>query len=136
MTAQGWSNKRIAIELDVAYDTVKATLRNVYRRLHIDNRAELANLYGLEIEGGDQSILTREEQRICAMTMDGRTYTEIGAAIGCKDNIIKYRIRKIFKATGTKNQTELANWWRGTRNRTDPVLPMVAPAPTPCMVDA
>jgi two-component system, NarL family, nitrate/nitrite response regulator NarL len=57
--AHGFSNKRIARELDVSEGTVKIHLHNIYQKLGLQNRTELATLAmrhadALAAKGGDQ----------------------------------------------------------------------------------
>ena len=48
LVAAGKANKQIAAELDVAEDTVKTLLKDVYARLRVGNRAEaVAKAYQL-----------------------------------------------------------------------------------------
>jgi DNA-binding CsgD family transcriptional regulator len=44
LAASGWTNAEIAATLGISINTVKARLKEVFDRLHIDNRTELASV--------------------------------------------------------------------------------------------
>ena len=45
LVAQGLTNKEIAPQLDIGYDTVRAHLRRIYEKLHVRCRAEAVTKY-------------------------------------------------------------------------------------------
>ncbi len=52
LVAMGYSNKRIAAELAIAYSTVKNHLSSILRKLKLEHRTQLA-LYMRETGGAD-----------------------------------------------------------------------------------
>lgn len=42
LVARGWTNQEVADQLDLTTKTVEWTLTNVYRKLHLRSRTELA----------------------------------------------------------------------------------------------
>jgi DNA-binding CsgD family transcriptional regulator len=42
LVARGWTNQEVADQLDLSTKTVEWTLTNVYRKLHLRSRTELA----------------------------------------------------------------------------------------------
>jgi DNA-binding NarL/FixJ family response regulator len=54
---QGCSNAQIAIELSVGVETVRTHARNIYRKLGVKTRRELATLAGTPPNGGQRAAL-------------------------------------------------------------------------------
>ena len=51
LVARGWTNQEVADQLDLCTKTVEWTLTDVYRKLHLRSRTELAfKLAGLEVD--------------------------------------------------------------------------------------
>ena len=48
--ARGWSNKRIAIDLDIEPNTVRVHLSNIYPKMNVHNRFEAIVRYNNEIK--------------------------------------------------------------------------------------
>ncbi len=73
------------------------------RRLHIDNLAEPQRK-----RHAPAPDLSRLEQQILRLAVEGRTNREISAEVHLSQNTIKFHIRQILQKAGVANRTELA----------------------------
>jgi GAF domain-containing protein len=73
------------------------------RRLHIENLAEPRK------KGSSVPEMSRLEQQILHMAVEGRTNRQISAEVHLSQNTIKFHIRQILQKAGVANRTELAH---------------------------
>jgi GAF domain-containing protein len=74
------------------------------RRLHIENLAEPSSKKRSSVPD-----MSRLEQQILLLAVEGRTNRQISAEVHLSQNTIKFHIRQILQKAGVANRTELAH---------------------------
>jgi DNA-binding NarL/FixJ family response regulator len=113
LLVQGFSNKEIGIELNIAHRTVKQHLRGLFVRAQISKGAKRVKLARYAHEGDNTVItaykgLTRWERRISILVMEGLTNREISKTVGASEQVVKNHLRSVFDKLGVWSRLELA----------------------------
>ncbi len=56
------------------------------------------------------------EARIMDLLLEGARNLTIAQELGCGESNVEYHLTQLFRATGTTNRWDLAEWWRERRH--------------------
>jgi len=73
-------------------------------------------MFGGQLYG--KSVPNEREQRVIALVAQGLKNSEVAAAIGTTEHVVKNYLRVIYDKLGLWNRVELALWYDARRHET------------------
>jgi DNA-binding NarL/FixJ family response regulator len=73
-------------------------------------------MFGGQLYG--KSVPNEREQRVIALVAQGLKNSEVAAAIGTTEHVVKNYLRVIYDKLGLWNRVELALWYEARRHET------------------
>ncbi|SDK31234.1 regulatory protein, luxR family [Lentzea albidocapillata subsp. violacea] len=108
--SRGKSYLQAADALGIAEDTVRATMRRLYRRIGARDRSHAVSIavyrgWLTVPPSTDRVDLTSDELLLLAFISTGRTYREIGPHTGVTEAIVQERAARLFPKLGVRDRT-------------------------------
>ena len=117
MVSSGLGNRHVAFKLGVSVHVVKWHLRNVFRKLSVTNRTELATIVHADRRVIEGALETREdglahlfdgrEGAVLELLSDGKTNREIGQRLRLSPVTIGCILGAMYRKAGVRSRAQL-----------------------------
>jgi len=77
---------------------------------------DVARRWLIRAPGQDPNTLTDREESVLALVAEGKSNSQIGAALGLSENTIKFHLKNLYSKLGVTNRTEAAAKFHQRRN--------------------